>query len=311
MKIARPLAFATGVVSLATLLAYGGRWSWACELFVNFRTHYALLLGVVLILAAATRNRVVAGIAVLGIALNVWPMTGVYSGSGSYAAAGARPVRLVEFNVYVGNRDLAGVATYLESLSPDIVVLEEVTPSSADEIMRRMPRLGFHYVAVEENVRGVLLLSRWPLVAPEPVTHAGQMFGLRADVDLGDRRLRVFGVHLNWPIVPESYERRNAQLSVLGRELGPCPRACVVVGDFNTTPWSSHFRDLLTESGFHDCAAGRGWRPTWPSALPALLRIRIDHCLASAGVSVQGLRVGGSAGSDHLATINDLSVNRP
>jgi len=308
MKLTRPLAFVTGIVVLATLLAYGGRWSWACELFVNFRTHFAVLLGVALVLAAATRNRAIAGVAILGLALNAWPMAGVYRQPASATVPGARHVRLVEFNVYVGNRDLPGIAGYLESLAPDVVVLEEVTSSSADELARRLPRLAHRFIAVDEGVRGVLVLSRWPLVAPRRVTHAGQMFGLRADVDLSDRRLRLYGMHLNWPIVPESFDLRNAQLTALGHELRSCPGACVAVGDFNTTPWSSHFRDLMKQSGFHDCAGGRGWLPTWPAGLPAPLRIRIDHCLASAAVSVADVRVGASAGSDHLATIDDLRL---
>ena len=47
-KLARPLAFYTGLACVASLLAYAGRWSWTCELLVNFRTHFALLLGLAL-----------------------------------------------------------------------------------------------------------------------------------------------------------------------------------------------------------------------------------------------------------------------
>ena len=306
--ITRPLAFGTGVLSLATLLAFGGRWSWGCELLVNFRTHFALLLGLALILAAVTRHWRIAAVAGLGLALNLWPMYGVYFESSPPPPVGARPVRLVAFNVYVKNRDLAGAAAYLESLAPDEVVLEEMTASSADRMVQLLPRLPHHFVAIEEGVRGVVILSRWPLIAPELVRHGETMIGLRADADLGDRRLRLYGVHLNWPVVFKAARGRNAQLAGLGRELAECPGSCVVVGDFNTTPWSSHFGDLLKNSGFHNCAAGRGLLPTWPSGLPALLRIRIDHCLASTAVSVAGVRVGASVGSDHLATVNDLLI---
>jgi hypothetical protein len=48
--------------------------------------------------------------------------------------------------------------------------------------------------------------------------------------------------------------------------------------------------------------------PTWAEGLPVPLRIRIDQCLAGTGVSVARVQVGRSAGSDHLATINDLLV---
>ena len=307
--ITRPLLFGTGVVSFATLLAYGGRWSWGCELLVNFRTHFAMLLGLALILAAVTRHWRIAAVAALGLALNLWPMYGVYFESASPPAAGARLVRVVEFNVYVKNGDLAGIAAYLESLAPDVVVLEEMTTSSAGQLTSLLPRLPHRFVAIDEGVRGIVILSRWPLTAPQLVSHDGRMFGVRADVDLGDRRLRLYGVHLNWPVVLKAVRGRNAQLSALGRELAECRGACVVVGDFNTTPWSSHFRDLLRNSGLRNCAAGRGLLPTWPSGMPALLRIRIDHCLASTAVSVADVRIGGSVGSDHLATINDLLVD--
>jgi endonuclease/exonuclease/phosphatase (EEP) superfamily protein YafD len=302
----RPLVFGTGVVGFATLLAYGGRWSWFCELLVNFRTHFALLLLVALALAAALRHWRIAGVAALALALNVWPMYGVYFDTAPPAAANGRAVRVVEFNVNVMNRDLAGIARYLDFLKPDVVVLEEMTTASADRLTPLLPRLAHQYRAIDENIRGVVILSRWPLIAPARVTHDARLFGARADVDLGDRQLRVYGVHLNWPVIPEAEQVRNQQLVVLGRELKGCRGACVAVGDFNTTPWSSHLRDLLRDSGFRDCAAGRGWLNSWNSGLPAPMRIRIDHCLANAAVAVRDVRVGESVGSDHFSTINDF-----
>lgn len=309
---ARPLAFCTGAVCLATLLAYGGRWSWACELLVNFRSHFALLSGLALALAAALRFWRIAGAAALALTLNLWSMQGAFPGSVfPPPAAGSRAVRVVAFNVNVRNGDLPGIAAYLKSLAPDVVVLEEMTTSSAARLAPLMPQLAHRYVAVEERVRGVVILSRWPLIAPQLVTSGGSMYGARADVDLGDRQFRLYGLHLNWPVFPAAERERNAQLLALAAELAGCAAGCVAVGDFNITPWSSHFRDLLKSSGARDCAAGRGWLPTWNSSLPALLRIRIDQCLVRGEVDVTEVRVGRSVGSDHFATINDLGISAP
>ena len=309
-SIARPLAFYTGAVCLATLLAYGGRWSWACDLLVNFRTHFALVLCLALILALALRQWLVAGIATLGLALNAWPMYAVISDAAT-PAAGARPVRVVAFNVHFANGNVPGIAKYLESLAPDVVVLEEMTTSSADQLEALLPGLVHRHRAIDEGGRGVVILSRWPLIAPQLLARDGQMYGARADVDLGDRKFRLYGVHLTWPVVPAAARARNAQLRELGRELAACAGSCAVVGDFNVTPWSSHFRDLLKNSGVRDCAAGRGWLPTWTSVLPAALRIRIDQCVVAGATGVAEVRVGESVGSDHFATINDLLVNGP
>ena len=44
------------------------------------------------------------------------------------------------------------------------------------------------------------------------------------------------------------------------------------------------------------------------SRLPAVLRIRIDQCLVAGAVIVANVQIGDSVGSDHFATINDLSI---
>jgi endonuclease/exonuclease/phosphatase (EEP) superfamily protein YafD len=304
----RPLAFATGVVCLATLLAYGGRWSWFCELLVNFRTHFVLLLSLTLIAAVAIRHWALAGIAALGLALNAWPMYGAFSATGIPPAPDARAVRVAAFNVNIANRDMPAVAAYLDTLAVDVAVLEEMSPANADQLASLLPKLPHRYLAVHEGVWGVVILSRWPLIAPQPLAQGGRAFAARVDVDLGDRQFRLYGAHLNWPVLPETARIRNLQLEVLGRELSGCAQACVIVGDFNVTPWSSHFRDVLKTPGVRDCAAGRGLLTTWSEGLPPPFRIRIDQCLVAGAVSVAVVRVGENVGSDHFATINDLLI---
>ena len=307
----RVLTFATGMAGLATLLAYGGRWSWACDLLANFRTQLALLLTLALLAAITFRHWRIAGVAALGLALNLWPMYGVYFGAGAPPVANARAVRVIAFNVNIANQRLADIAAYLESQAVDIAVLEELSPANAERLAAQLPALPHRYLAESQGIWGVVILSRWPLREPQAAIRDGVQFASRVDVDLGDRMLRLYGAHLHWPLVPESAQIRNAQLQALARELAECPQACVIVGDFNITPWSSHFRDVLGSPGVHDCAAGRGWLPTWRTGLPSLLRIRIDHCLVAGAVSVAQVRVGESAGSDHFATLNDLLIAGP
>jgi len=299
------------VICLATLLAYGSRWSWGCDLLVNFRTHYTLLLSLALVIAATLRRWPLAAAAAVGIVLNVWPMYGAFFGSGTPPASNASAVRVAAFNVNIANDNLPAIAAYLESQAVDVAVLEELSLAKADQLAALLPRMPHRYLAEHEGVWGVVILSRWPLIAPQPASQDGVLFAARVDVDLGDRKFRLYGAHLNWPVISKAARGRNAQLQALGRELSACPHACVVVGDFNVTPWSSHFRGVLKSPGVHDCAAGRGLPGTWPSGLPAVLRIRIDQCVVAGAVSVADLRVGESVGSDHFATINDLLIGGP
>jgi endonuclease/exonuclease/phosphatase (EEP) superfamily protein YafD len=309
-SLERPLAFATGAIGFATLLTYGGRWFWFCDLLVNFRAHFALLLSFAVIAAAGLRLWRIAGVASIGLALNLWPMFGAFVPMETPSGSNVRAVRVASFNVHIANNDLPGIAAYLDSEAVDVAVLAELSPANADQLAGLLPRLPHRYLAGREGVWGVAMLSRWPLIAPQPATQDGLTFAARADVDLGDRKFRLYGAHLNWPVMPATARIRNAQLQALGRELAQCPHGCVAVGDFNVTPWSSHFRDVLSP-GVRDCAAGLGFLTTWSSGLPAALRIRIDHCLVAGAVSVAGVRVGKSVGSDHFATINDLLIGGP
>ena len=80
-------------------------------------THYALLLDLALVIAAALRRRRIAGTAAAGLALNVWPMYGAFFGAGMPPVPNARAVRVAEFNVNIANDNLPGIAAYLESLT--------------------------------------------------------------------------------------------------------------------------------------------------------------------------------------------------
>ncbi len=79
----------------------------------------------------------------------------------------------------------------------------------------------------------------------------------------------------------------------------------IALGDFNITPYSPHFRQLLVDGNLRSAAEGFGWQPTWPTFLPPA-GIQIDHAFVSPKVAVQGFRRGASDGSDHRPIVIDL-----
>ena len=42
----------------------------------------------------------------------------------------------------------------------------------------------------------------------------------------------------------------------------------ILMGDFNTTPWSLAFRRLIRQTGLRNAAAGFGYLATWPVNRP-------------------------------------------
>ena len=82
------------------------------------------------------------------------------------------------------------------------------------------------------------------------------------------------------------------------------------MGDFNATPWSRIFIDMLRAGRLNDAAIGSDLRSTWVSRFPPF-GLPLDQVLVGHGIGVTGRRVGASIRSDHFPVIADLTLPAP
>src|SRR5690606_33163560 len=122
--------------------------------------------------------------------------------------------------------------------------------------------------------------------------------------------LRLIGVHLRAPTDPRSAAERDRQLDALAALVARIDGPLVVAGDFNLTPYSPYFEDLVDATGLRDSRTGSGPGFTWPSFFP-LLGVPIDHCLVSPDVHVAALRRLSAFGSDHYPIVVELALSAP
>lgn len=305
-----PLRLAIALLCGATVLALGARWSWFCDLFTHFRPQLALGLTLTALAALLLRQGRLSLVAAAGLLVNLLCMAPVVWPRAPVTVPDGRVVTAVSFNIAFFNANVPGVAPYLESLRADVVALQEVPGHAMPELLASLPSYPYHFVKANTGSYGVIVVSRWPLEQARVVD-----LGIRdrdaaqVVVQFPDTRLTVTATHLSWPMTGESARQRGIQMTALAKTLAECRGACIALGDFNVTRWSPHFQQLLRDSGQRDCARGVLVPQTWPSwRLP--LRLRIDQCLANANVEVLRLGAERAAGSDHLATINELRIAR-
>jgi len=129
----------------------------------------------------------------------------------------------------------------------------------------------------------------------------------RARLTVNGRPLTIIGVHLFVPYNRATWLAQKQQAQRLASLARDVTGSCVVTGDFNTTPWTARFQDILADSGLRDSARGRCLQPTWPAFLPPFARIPLDHALHSPDVHIVTRRLGPSIGSDHLPVILDIA----
>ncbi len=152
---------------------------------------------------------------------------------------------------------LDDIADLLIKLDADVVVLNEVDfdtswSNHVNQAKYLAEKAGYAYRVEERNLDfrvlhrtwrfGNAILSRFPISNAEVVDLpsyagletmlAGKKRGVRCDVSVGEKSLRVFGLHLSHRS-EDVREQSAASVVELVRE---SPHACIVMGDMNSTP---------------------------------------------------------------------------
>jgi len=224
-------------------------------------------------------------------------------GSEAADAAGHETLTVLAANVHVGSADPQALLGLVDRFHPDLLSVEELTPSFAAELHRAgiEGRLGHSLLQPQRGAGGAGLYSRLPLPRLTKQTHF--FFRMpRASIVLPDRRrLRVVAVHPFPPISGHVGAWQAAMESLPGTGAGT---PWVLAGDFNATLDHAELRDVL-DRGYRDAAdvTGEGLEPTFPTMGHRLLppTITIDHVLADRRLGFADYGVVDLPGSDHRA----------
>lgn len=217
---------------------------------------------------------------------------------------GGQPLRVAFSNVLAGpvSRQLLN---WLEQEDPDVVGFAEVGPhyeAALAPLQERLPYALHHYVP---GNFGIAVYSRYPLLQPEVLFLAPEIATLSAQLHTPARRLRLIVTH---PPPPQSQGGgHRAQFERLGA-LAAAETDLLMLGDFNSTPWSPRLRALCRESGLRHGRQGRGPMPTWaPKRFPLGL-LPIDHVLVKGALAITDFRRGPRNRSDHWPILAELSL---
>jgi endonuclease/exonuclease/phosphatase (EEP) superfamily protein YafD len=299
----------TTLVWLALLAGLFSRAAWPFDLFAHFRVQYAVSFVVLTVLLLILRRWVFALVALAGFGISIVPMIPYLpsTSAGTAAAATNGPTfRLLSFNVWFRNPDMATTAAYIEQSQADAVVLLELTPPQAETLRPLLP--SYPHFHIEPSRMGAAVFTKWPVLAAESIPLAKDgAIAARVKIDWRGTPVTVLGVHLNWPLGPRNSQFRNEELAGVVAFSKAQREPLIVAGDFNLTPWSEYFSDALEESGLHDSARGFGLARSWPAQF-APVGMRIDHCLLSREWQSLRVDIGPPLGSDHLPLMADLSL---
>jgi endonuclease/exonuclease/phosphatase (EEP) superfamily protein YafD len=301
---------AAGLV-LATVCALAARHWWAFDLFSHFRLQYVIAAGSLCVAALAIRAYPTAAVLAVVALLHGWAIRDLWLGGTAVAAPGGLPLRVVSANVWSANPTPEEALAFVRASDADVLVLVDARQRRWRQVLSELGAL-YPYRAPQAWRAGatVVLFSRFPVVREEVVRppRSGRPY-LVAELAVRGQPLVVVGAHPSSPSAraPGDSRRRNHELDHIAALVRDTDRPVIVAGDFNATPWSPHFRDLVAAGGLRNASEGHGYIATWPTWFwPA--QIPIDHVLLKGALAVTTVRRGPAVGSDHYPLIADLRL---
>ncbi|MCU1644999.1 MAG: endonuclease/exonuclease/phosphatase family protein [Nocardia sp.] len=272
----------------------------------------AVLPAAVLAIAARQWIAVAVSAVLLGAAVATqWPLYRARL-SRNRAAAGERPLRVMQANILIGGADPGALAASVDLLDIDVLTICELTPQGLDRLMAsRLPELlPYHYCSTGEYGDGTGIWSRYPL--SDTRRHDGFVTELlSARVELpDDPSPLVFAVHPvpPWPRKPGDWLREMELLHQLLAKIPDDAGPVLVAGDFNATMDHRPYRALL-DGDYRDAAVavGAGILPTYAADRWYPPVIAIDHILLRDAIAHEVHTVE-LPGSDHRGIWASITI---
>ena len=232
-------------------------------------------------------------------------------------AGDAQTIKLVTHNLFGANYDMVRVAAMIAEENPDIIALQEYFPEQVS-MLDGLLRVKYPYNVRCEGGRraNIGLYSKIPFDTEMPSGDcpdgpSGQRTAhIIAGFTLpGRAHFNVMTTHMDWPL---PIARQRDEFEVTAAAIKALDGPVIVVGDFNSTPWSYALRGFADETGLTRETHGQ---LTFPELVPTEYRktmgtipfLPLDQVFER-GLTVHDLHVAKATGSDHLPIAVTFSV---
>ena len=223
---------------------------------------------------------------VSGLGLHLWWLAPQFVGDNPAPADDATPLVVMTTNFYAGDADAADVVRIVEERDVGLLVVNEITFGTLDQIEQAGIDDLLPYRIGEPNgaVDGTMVFSREPM--GEAIRLSTVFQSWQVSVGEGDDAITVLAVHPTAPVPPagaETWRAEHALLLAAAKESD----ADLVLGDMNATPGplddarAGGTRATATRSSWSTRAGARPGRATASRRRPGSTRPRSSRSTTS------------------------------
>jgi endonuclease/exonuclease/phosphatase (EEP) superfamily protein YafD len=294
----------TLLATTAVAWTLGRRW-WVAEVLANLPVQHTVAFAVLLVAAAALRQRWLLALSLVGLVANLAItaplLLTLQRGEPLPPAEDATTLDVTFFNTkYFADRE--ATIEYLRGRVDDVVVLALAMQPWGEDL--EAADLDLHLRAGPGPTDGedleLIALVRDPdaEVSVHRPTDDPRDAIVEVVVGLDGQPVHVLATHTVSPLTAVRAAQRERALERLAIRAAAQDAPVVVMGDLNATPWSPRLQELLVTADLVDSQVGFGLQPSYPAAR-GRLGIAIDHVLHSTELTTVARQLGPSFGSDH------------
>lgn len=296
--------------------------------FESFLLHMTLASLPLALAALCFRPRWFALLGLLAFAWNIgplWPYLPFHETPMAEPGAGPR-LKVVSANVWYRNDGYATAVRYFESTDADVIALIELTPQWLTALQPLFEKYPYRIDCMQSLPPcEIMLLSKHPFGR----AYAGRIDGRSPVIVWGEiafqgRSITVAVTHLSWPLraavddaqvlpagalqpaLDDAYPLvQSEQAGNLAQYLEGLGSDLVLMGDFNSVPWSRTHQALRAATGLRNDGP---MVPTWPNWQPSWIRLPIDHIMTRGKLTRLNFKTGRYIGSDHRPVEAEIAV---
>lgn len=281
---------------------------WFIDLFAHFRVQYIVVLFVLLVVSLFTKSRLFSILLILAlVAWNSIYILPLYFSKATISENTKEELSILSINLLSSNTNSAEVLELIKEKDPDILVLMELTPHWQNQLNGVFQSYPFHKVEPRNDNFGIALFSKISMISSVVYFENSPKPSIKADIIFGNKPLSILATHPVPPIGSEMFNSRNNQLQDIARRRSGFSENFILIGDLNTSSYSSHFRELLSDANLVDSRNGFGIASTWPADI-YLFRTTLDHCLIGGDLNVIDRKTEKNIGSDHLPIFIKIGI---
>lgn len=302
----------SGTLIAANVFALLARFHWLADLFSHFVHQYiigAFALGV--LFCFYKKWKLVALMALIAI-LNLAELRPHFS---SPPSGQAIAVKIMQYNRLYMQFTHDDLKDFLLKNAPDIVILQEANASLAKMTLGISDIYPYQIREPDNGAFGMIVMSRHLLSEAKKESLAGPVFKnfyLRANVQIPGIKdpLTLYALHTLPPMAQDEWRQRNFELEQTAQAIAAEKNANIIfAGDWNITPFSPFYRDIISVTGLKSDFPRFFSVPTWPAEFKIFpFQIPLDHILHSDKLIPSSKKRLPPMGSDHYPLLAEFSI---